>query len=145
MSTSWWSTACQVSSTICESPLPQRRSRIRGRFSLQCAFIGRPDWLAGLPDPAAFYTPDEEQYEPESLFRRDRKPPARKATPTGAGVKPKRPTAASPAVEIKGLSEFLPKISQQLERLTQRPGLCQCMWMGSQQNWKLWNQKSRPL
>lgn len=96
MSTSWWSTACQVSSTICESR----------RFSLQCAFIGRPDGLAGLPDPAAFYTPDEEQYEPESLFRRDRKPPARKATPTVAGVKPKRPMPHHPPWRSKGFQSF---------------------------------------
>jgi len=105
------------------------------------------DALIGLPvyQTQQHSTPQTRSSTSQRAFSGDRKPPARKGTPTGAGVKPKRPTAASPAVDIKGLSEFLPKISPQLEHLTQRPGLCQCMWMGSQQNWKLWNQKSRPL
>eukprot|EP00435_Cladocopium_sp_Y103_P055327 s564_g18.t1 len=57
-------------------------------------------WLSGQPELAVYYTPDEaEPYEPESPYREQKRPPARKATPSGGGPKAKKPTTASLAVE----------------------------------------------
>eukprot|EP00435_Cladocopium_sp_Y103_P016470 s334_g4.t1 len=82
------------------------------------------EWLAGIPALAEFYTPEEVDapYEPESPLPA-RRPQTRKGTPTGSGPKPKRATTAALAAEVQTLSEYLPRISQQLDQLAQRQNL----------------------
>lgn len=80
-------------------------------------------WLVGdQADLGAFYTPEEFEDLPDT-------PPSRNATQRGPGRKPtasagqpkaKRPTAASLAVEMKQLVDYLPKISEQLATLSHR-------------------------
>ena len=78
-------------------------------------------WLAALPDLAAYYTPEElEDTEQEPGPPRASKPPTRRATPSAAGPKQKRPTTASLAAEIKGIVEFMPRIAEQLDTITKR-------------------------
>ena len=77
-------------------------------------------WLEGVPDLAAFYTPEEEDLTPAA---RPKRQPGRRAMPTESGARPKRPTTAALAVEIQQLVEFMPKLSQQLADLSQRQDL----------------------
>ena len=83
-------------------------------------------WLVGdQAELGAFYTPEELEDLPDT-------PPSRNATQRGPGRKPtasagqpkaKRPTAASLAVEMKQLVDYLPKISEQLATLSHRQDL----------------------
>ena len=49
-----------------------------------------------------------------------RRKAAAKATPTGGGPKPKRPTTASLASDMQGLLSTLPKITEQLSQISER-------------------------
>ena len=83
-------------------------------------------WLVGdQAELGAFYTPKELEDLPDT-------PPSRNATQRGPGRKPtasagqpkaKRPTAASLAVEMKQLVDYLPKTSEQLATLSHRQDL----------------------
>lgn len=79
-------------------------------------------WLAGdQVELGAFYTPEELEEPPDtpvpSVTQRG---PGRKPTISAGQPKAKRPTAASLAVEMKQLVEYLPKISEQLATLSHR-------------------------
>ena len=85
------------------------------------------DWLksAEALDLGAFYTPEE--LEPELASDQPAQVPKgpgnRRPSNTGGGVKPKRPTTASLAAEVKEFATYLPQISEQLSRLAQRQDL----------------------
>ena len=68
---------------------------------------------------AGFYTPVEEEEQVETPARRpkDRRV---KASPLEDGAKPKRPTTASLAQDMRGLMEPLPLISSQLQVISDR-------------------------
>ena len=68
---------------------------------------------------AGFYTPEEEEEPAETPVRRQRERRA-KASPLEDGPKPKRPTTASLAQDMKGLLDSLPLISNQLQLITDR-------------------------
>ena len=80
-------------------------------------------WLGGVPDLAAFYTPEELEEEDLTPAVRPKRQPGKRATPTESGAKPRRPTTAALAVEIQQLVEFMPRLSQQLADLSQRQDL----------------------
>ena len=86
------------------------------------------EWATRSTDErAGFYTPedaDPEEVEAEasSPTPQRRKPAIRKGTPLGGGAKPKpkKPTTASLAQDMKVMLEAIPQISEQLGRLSQR-------------------------
>ena len=83
-------------------------------------------WLSQMPDLGAFYTPEEMEVEDVDSPPRTRqrpKAPARRATPTGGGAKPRRATTASLASELQSLVETLPRFSEQISQLAERQAL----------------------
>jgi hypothetical protein len=57
---------------------------------------------------------------PRHVPKLPRRKAAAKATPTGGGPKPKRPTTASLASDMQGLLSTLPKITEQLSQISER-------------------------
>ena len=81
-------------------------------------------WVSQAMDMrVGFYTPEEaEGAEETPATPRRRKPPA-KATPLGGGAKPKRPTTATLATEMRGILDALPQITKQLTVMSERQTL----------------------
>ena len=81
-------------------------------------------WVSQAVDMrVGFYTPEEaEGAEETPATPRRRKPPA-KATPLGGGAKPKRPTTATLATEMRGILDALPQITKQLSVMSERQTL----------------------
>jgi len=80
-------------------------------------------WAASsLESRAGYYTPEEleEEESPPRVPKLPRRKAAAKATPTGGGPKPKRPTTASLASDMQGLLSTLPKITEQLSQISER-------------------------
>ena len=81
------------------------------------------EWVSQSAETrAAFYTPAEDEGElvPPVLSPQPKRRGPGKALPSGVGAKPKRPTTASLAVEMRGLMDALPQISQQLSQISER-------------------------
>ena len=83
------------------------------------------EWASRAHDMrAGFYTPEDAVEEDQApRTPRPRRQPPGKATPLGAGAKPKRVTTASLAADMQGLMSTLPQISQQLSQISERQAL----------------------
>ena len=81
-------------------------------------------WVSQAVDMrVGFYTPEEaEEEEVVPSAQRRRRQPA-EAMPTGGGARPKRPTTASLATEMRGILDPIPQITQHLTQMSERQTL----------------------